>query len=237
MLQRYACRCCLAVGLLLLTPRQDFALASGWDLSNPTLDHYNRAIQQVNSGKHLRGIETARAAARHMPESRDAWVNLAGFYLNLFNQEDYAEPVSHVQALELFAIANYGMEHWPSFHGSIRNMESTLRWLCSSAPASAGLAYHKTLSGTETWQLPPEKSTGDRLIAYKYGKENAPKPESAVLHRGPLFIQPPYKDFERDTARELRRIKRLQNMAKKGRGSPWRRRRLKRKEAQRSADL
>ena len=191
-----------------------FAGARPWDLYDPTLDHYTRAIRQVSSGKILRGIETARAAARHAPDSRDAWVNLSGFYLKLFNMEDYAEPVSHVQALELFAIANYGMRKWPDFHGSIHNMESTLRWLSSSAPEEAGLTYDVTLDGTETWRLPPDQSTGDRRVAYEYGIENAPSPEKVVLHRGPLFIRRPYQKFRRNTERELARIAKLQKMAK-----------------------
>lgn len=199
--------------LLLVLSALAFAGARPWDLFDPTLDHYTRAIRQVSSGKILRGIETARAAARHAPESRDAWVNLSGFYLKLFNMEDYAKPVSHVQALELFAIANYGMSKWPGFHGSIHNMESTLRWLSSSAPEEAGLSYDVTLDGTETWRLPPDQSTGDRRVAYEYGMKNAPPPENAVLHRGPLFIRRPYQKFRRNTARELARVTKLQKMA------------------------
>ena len=116
--------------------------------------------------------------------------------------------------LELFAIANYGITRWPSFHGSIRNMESTLRWLCSSAPESAGLRYDKTLDGTNTWRLPPLQSTGDRLAAVRYGLEHAPSAEDAVQDRGPIFIPRPYQAFRRDTEKELARIKRLQQMAK-----------------------
>ena len=84
-----------------------------WNLFNPTLDHYTRSVQQIQQGKLLRGIETGRAAARYHPNHRDAVVNLGGFYLNLFNKDDYAKPVSHVQALELFSIMRYAMSKWP----------------------------------------------------------------------------------------------------------------------------
>ena len=209
---------------------------NAWNLADSSLDHYSRAIRQVGDGDYLRGIETARAAARHAG-GQNAWVNLAGFYLNLFNKEDYQEPVSHVQALELFAIAHYGITRWPSFHGSIRNMESTLRWLCSSAPESAGLRYDKTLDGTNTWRLPPLQSTGDRLAAVRYGLEHAPSAEDAVQDRGPIFIPRPYQAFRRDTEKELARIKRLQQMAKQGRGQFGRQEWLKRREMYRRKEM
>ena len=147
------------VRVLLVLSVLVFAEARPWDLYDPTLDHYTRAIRQVSSGKILRGIETARAAARHAPDSRDAWVNLSGFYLKLFNMEDYAEPVSHVQALELFAIANYGIangrlpwEHPQHEHAAMVGLFG----------AGRGRARDVTLDGTETWRLPPDQSTGDR---------------------------------------------------------------------------
>ena len=249
--------------------------AAAWNLADPSLDHYTRAIHQVGAGDYLRGIETGRAAARHAgkdrkdgsrderrdgrrdgrrderrdeskdesrDESRDAWVNLAGFYLHLFNKEDYHKPVSHVQALELFAIAHHGMARWPDFHGSIRNMESALRWLCSSAQEEAGLKYDKTLDGTNTWRLPPLQSTGDRLAAVQYGLEHAPSAEIAVLNRGPLFIPRPYQSFRRDKGRESARIDRLQRMAKRGRGQhgkkQWQEReRSRRREMQRRREM
>ena len=87
-----------------------------WNLFNPNLDHYTRSVQQIQQGNLLRGIETGRAAARYHPNHRDAVVNLGGFYLNLFNKDDYAKPVSHVQALELFSIMKYAMSKWPKVY-------------------------------------------------------------------------------------------------------------------------
>ena len=187
--------------------------APRWNLFDPSLNHYSKAIQTIPNDL-LRGIEIGRAAARHNLQDRDSVVNLSGFYLNLFNKEDYVKPVSHVQALELFTIANYAMTHWPQFHGSIHNMESTLRWLCSSSSDDA-LQYDTTLNGQESWNDPPHLSKGDRLIAYEYGRKQGPTIEEVLLHRGPLFIPTPYQDFHRNDVQEKGRIEKLQNLAKR----------------------
>ena len=205
--------------LLQLTASQATS-SSSWNLFNPNLDHYTKAISLVHTkpdknGQHLlRGIEVGRAAARHNPNHRDSWVNLAGFILNLFNKKDYAEPVSHVQALELFSIMAYAFDKWPAFHGTIHNMESTLRWLSSSSPEEANIHYDTTLDGENGWQKHPKYSTGDRLLAYEYGKKNALPIDVVVAHRGPLFIPLPYFDFVRDTKSETKRIEKLQGKAR-----------------------
>lgn len=193
--------------------------AKKYNLFNPSLDHYGNAIQLINKDNWNQGIEVGRAACRHNPNHRDSIVNLGGFYLNLWNKKDFPKPISHVQALELFSIMNYAMTKWPSFHGTIHNMESTLRWLCSSSPTevrdSMNLIYDTTLNGQEGWNNPVSESLGDRKIAYEYGLKHAPSFVNAVAHRGPRFMRNNrYQDFERDAEKENKRILKLQEMAR-----------------------
>jgi hypothetical protein len=199
------------------------AKKSSFSLFDPSEDYYSLAIRTINENNIEHGIEVGRAAVRFNINHRDSVVNLGGFYLNLFNREDYKKPVSHLQALELFSIMNYAMNKWPNFHGTVHNMESTLRWLSSSsinttmpvAEKIQVLQYHKTLNGQETWQQPAHLSKGDRQIVFEYGIKYAPSFQKVIMHRGPLFVKRPYSLFERNYSKEARRVLKLNKMAKK----------------------
>jgi hypothetical protein len=208
---------------------------SSWNLFNRELDHYTKAMQTVQQDDFLHGIEMGRAAARFDANSRDAFVNLGGYYLNFFNKQDYHKPISHTQTLELFTIMDYAQARWPRFHGTIHNMESTLRWLCSSASAQdrikQGLVYDETLNGQESWQAPVHLSKGDRLVAYEYGRAHALPIAHVLAHRGPLFIPAPYQTFRRNATVERTRIARLHKMARK-KGTAWKERQRERKRRQ-----